>query len=195
MEFDVRAASKDPLECCLVLFDEQGHDYLTIAGIGAVLDQSNIAVADMLIDHRIAFHPQRIDSFRSHASEQEARHWDRLRIFDDVDWGASSNIAQESDLTKRIAVINLHRQSKRTVFILASKQTALLKCGNMLGNRCSRLNSEVSGYLRVGRLVTMSLKEAGKVIKYLFLSLSAWEHRGQYSERQIPDGSIDEEQY
>jgi len=41
----------------------------------------------------------------------------------------------------------------------------------------SRLNSEMFGYLRVGRNVTAPLQEADQVVKDFFLSLGAWESR------------------
>ena len=50
----------------------------TIARLGAVFYQRNIPVADVLIDHRIAFDTQRVNSFRLNPAKQEARHGKHL---------------------------------------------------------------------------------------------------------------------
>jgi hypothetical protein len=94
MKLDVEASPVQSLKCGLVLVDKQGYDNFAVARVGAIFDQGDVTVADVLVDHRIAFDLQSIDSFRSHPAEQETRHRNCLVTFNYIERRASGYPSQ-----------------------------------------------------------------------------------------------------
>src|SRR3954471_394414 len=82
---------------------DQGHDDFTIARLVATLNQRNVAVADMLIDHRVAFDPQRIHAFGSHSSQKKARHTNRLNVLHRVDGHTGGDSSDQANSAHRIS--------------------------------------------------------------------------------------------
>src|SRR6185503_8581081 len=181
MEFDIYAPPEEAFERRLIVFGEQRHHDFTITCLSAILDQRDVAITNVLVDHRIAFHFQRINSLGTNASQEKARYGDRFLIVDYFDRSAGGNSSQQPHFTKGIGIVNLDRERKRAFLILAFQQTTPLQSSDVFGDRCSRLDAEVSRNLSVGRLVRVPLEEKRDVIQNFFLTLSAWEHKLQHS--------------
>src|SRR5581483_9170601 len=80
-QFNFIAKSEDAFKRGACLIDQSHHD-LSIASLVATLDQGNVSVADVLVDHRVAFNFQRIDSLGTNSAEKKPRHTDHFSIFD-----------------------------------------------------------------------------------------------------------------
>src|ERR1051325_11731041 len=87
-QFDLRAEAIEPLERGARALDE-GDDYFSVARFRAILYERDVAVADVLVDHRIALDPQGIDALGPHTPQQETRHADRLRVLDGIEQRAA----------------------------------------------------------------------------------------------------------
>src|ERR1041385_8216506 len=178
LQLDIHTTAIEPLERRLVLFNQQRHDDLAVTRISTILDQRDITVADVLVDHRVAFHTQRINAIGLHPSEQEARHGDAFFVIDYFKRRTGSNSSEQLNLTQRVAALVFHLdvQRKRSVFVFTDQQTATLQRCDMLCNSRTRLNTKLSCDLRVRWDVTVPFLEPSDVIENLFLSLRSWEH-------------------
>src|SRR5581483_1362239 len=127
----------------------QSHHDLSIASLVATLDQGNVSVADVLVDHRVAFNFQRIDSLGTNSAEKKPRHTDHFSIFDGVDRSAGGNASDQTHLAHCIRrdVSHVHSQCERAVVVATLNQAALLKRADMFGDRSFRANAEVPRYL------------------------------------------------
>src|SRR5215213_6171665 len=79
-QLDLRAEAVEPLERGARALDERDDD-LAVARLRPVLYQRDVAVADVLVDHRVARHPQGVDATGAHATQEEARDGDGLAVF------------------------------------------------------------------------------------------------------------------
>src|SRR6266852_3477831 len=87
-QFHVLAETKQSFERGADLIDQRYHNF-AVTSFNAVFDQRDVTVTDVLVDHRVALHAQRINSFGPHTSEQEARDANHLDVFDRVDGSTS----------------------------------------------------------------------------------------------------------
>src|SRR5262249_22697498 len=120
------------------------------------LDQSDVAVTDVFVNHRVAFHSQRINSIGPHASQQKTWHADLFDVLNGVDRSAGSDAADERHFADGVSrsFIKFHSDSEdRTV--APFQQASLLERRNVLRDGGLRTNAEVSGYLRVRWFVTV----------------------------------------
>src|ERR1051325_4231958 len=67
-QLDLRAEAMQTLQGRARAFDERDH-YLAVASLRAVLYECYVAVADVLVYHRVARHLQGIDAVRAHAPQ------------------------------------------------------------------------------------------------------------------------------
>src|SRR6185503_14449562 len=113
------------------------------------------------VDHRVAFHSQRIHSIRLDSAQQETRHRYALFIVDDFKRCTGCDSSEQFYFTERIAalVFNFNVECKRTVFMFPDQQTPTLEGSNMLCNSRTRLHSKLSGDLRVRRDVAVAFEE------------------------------------
>src|SRR5262249_4287365 len=107
----------------------QGNHNLAIASFGPIFDQSDVTVADVLIDHRIALYPQGVNTLRSYPAEQKTRHADHLDVFNRINRSAGCNTTEQRYLTNRIgrSLFNFHRQSETPRLMFAFDQAALFQ--------------------------------------------------------------------
>src|SRR6185369_8161168 len=92
----------------------------------------------------------------------------------------SSDVARHRNLTKQIGrrkLLLVDYNLRRTALPNDRNQAQTDQRLNVFRDCGARLNSEMFGYLRVGRNVTAPLQEADQVVKDFFLSLGAWESR------------------
>src|SRR6185295_16027460 len=145
---------------------------------GAVLDQRDVAVADVLVDHRIAFYTQRVNTIRLHPSQQETRHRYSFFIIDDLERRTRGNPAEQLNFAQRVAtlVFDFDVQCERAVFVFTDQQTTTLERRDMLRNRRARLHSKLPRDLCVRGDVTVAFLKTCDVIENFFLSLRSWEH-------------------
>src|SRR5262249_45198321 len=136
---------------------------------------------DVLVDHRITLHTQRIDPFRSHPSKEEARHTDHFDVFNGVNRNASGDTTDQRYFAHGIRgrVLVFDGEGEAAGLMFALNQTALFKRRDVFGYRRLRADSEVTSNLCVRGFVTVLRSEANDVIEDFFLTLSARQHVSQ----------------
>jgi hypothetical protein len=149
MQLHVDAAPVKSFQRRLILFDEERNNNFAVARVGTIFDQSDVAVTDVLVDHRIAFNLQSINSFGSHAAEQEARHRHCLVTFNYIEWRAGGNAPQKFHFTKRVGIVNRHVERERSIFMFACQQSTTFKRCDMFCDGGSRLHAKVPRDLSV----------------------------------------------
>lgn len=134
-QFNFVATAENSFQSGAGLVDQCDND-LSVARFVATLDQRNVAIADVLVDHRVAFYSQRVDSLGANAAEKKTRHANRFRIFHRIDRNAGSDATNETNFAHSIGRHFFHAQAKfensRLVFTL--DQTTLLECRDVFGN-------------------------------------------------------------
>src|SRR5512133_3412405 len=86
-QFHFVAPAENSFQSCAGLIDQR-HDDFSITRFIATFDQRDVAVANVLIDHRVAFHTQRVDALWSNSAEQKTWYTDRFRILNRVNRNA-----------------------------------------------------------------------------------------------------------
>ena len=69
-QLDFRAEAEEAFEGCARRIHERD-DNLSVARDGTILYERDVAVADVLVNHRIADHPQGVHIFGPHAAQQK----------------------------------------------------------------------------------------------------------------------------
>jgi hypothetical protein len=131
----------------------------------------------VLVNHRVARHPQGVDATRAH--QKEARHGDGLAVYAYVHRRARRDAAEQRNLAGRVNVhlLVLHREPEGPVVATARDEPAPLQRLNVLGDGRLRGDAEVARDLRVGGLVTVALDEARDVFEDLPLPLRPGLHQ------------------
>src|SRR6266536_5174373 len=121
MQFNDRSAAKKPFKSGLIFIHQQGYHDLSISCISAILDQSNVPVTDMLVDHRIALHFQGINTIRTYPTKQEARYRNAFFVFNDLEWCARGNPSQKFNFAKRFrsSVFNFNGETERAILMFS----------------------------------------------------------------------------
>src|SRR5215468_12673103 len=127
-QFNLVASAEDSLKSGAGLIDQRDNDF-SITRFIATFDQRNVTIANVLIDHRVAFNSQRINSLRTYASQKKPRYADRFRIFNRVDRYAGGDAANQANFTHSIGRHVFHAQTKfkHSRFVFALDQAALLE--------------------------------------------------------------------
>src|SRR5262249_22221064 len=94
-QLDVIAEAKQPLESRARAIN-QCYDNLTITRFVTTLDQCDVAVADVFVNHRVAFDSQRVNSVWPHSSQKEPKPTDSLDVLYRIDGHARGNPSHES---------------------------------------------------------------------------------------------------
>src|ERR1700720_53004 len=120
---------------------DQRNYYFAIACFTAVFDQSDITIADVLIDHGVALYSDGINVFRSDPTQQKARHGNgfRLRAPNYLHRHSRGDSTRERNLAESVrrCLNNSYVEGKRSVFMAACDQAASFKRRDVLGNRRS----------------------------------------------------------
>src|SRR5262249_41405999 len=135
-QFNLVTTAENSFQSRAGLVDQRDND-LSIAGFVATLDQCNVAIADVLVDHRVTFYSQRVDSLGTNAAEKKTRYADRFRILNSVDRNARGDATNQTNLAHRIGRHFFHAQTKfeNSRLVFALDQAALLERRDVLRNR------------------------------------------------------------
>src|SRR5262249_24216826 len=141
-----RLQPNHPIRLAIELFDgriaaaDQRDDGLAVVGAVAALDDDVVAVANAVLDHRIALDPQ---AERVVAAHEILGHADSLAILDCLDRTARGNLAKQLKMGDQ-GLLRLGRDLQRAaVIVLAGNETLELEIAEMLVNGRERREPEV----------------------------------------------------
>src|SRR5260370_27737884 len=117
---------------------DQGYHDLSLARLSSIVDEGDVTVTNMFVDHRIASHAQSVDTFRSHTSEQKARYGNHLDISNGVDWRPGGDATEERHFTNRIRgrLFDANCEIEAPSFVFALDHSTLLERRDVLCDRC-----------------------------------------------------------
>src|SRR2546423_5520359 len=176
-QFDLGAAPEDSFQSGARAIDQR-HDNLAIASLVATFDQSDVAVADVFVDHRIALHPQSVNALRPNAPQHEARHANLFHVLNCVDRRTCRDATNQTHFANRICrdLIDAQAEFENSGAMLALDESTFFKRGDMLGDGRFRAHAEVPGDLCVRRLMSVVREKSSDVIEDFFLALGSRQH-------------------
>ena len=122
---------------------DQRDDHFAVLGGLPAMHHHEVAIADMLVDHRVALNPQRVVG--PAPREHIVGDGDRLLVHQRLDREARGHLAQKRDLGRRRRAAG-RQNLDGAAFVVGPPDVALaLEVGEVLVHRGERLEAEVLG--------------------------------------------------
>src|SRR5262245_54658132 len=158
---------------------DECNDHFAVLGRFPVLDDDEIAVADLLVDHRVAPDAQDV-GFAT--ANQIFGDGDHLVRGDGLDGNSGGDVAEHWQLDRAMPG-SRREQFDRTAAVPGSTDEALLlEIGQVLVDRGERRKTETPADFFETRRVAMLLNELLQVVQNLALAFRQWLHEGALPE-------------
>src|ERR1035437_5004500 len=152
---------------------KQRNHHLAVVGRLAILDHHVVAVADLLVDHRIAAHAQHVGVA---LADQIFGHRDRLVRRDRLNRQARGDVAEKRKLDGAPAGARRHHLDRPAAVPGPLDEAFFLQVGQMLVHRRERRKAESpSDFFQTWRVAVL-LDELVQVVEDLALALGEWKH-------------------
>ena len=152
---------------------DEGDHHLAVVGRAAILDDHEIAVANLLVHHRVALDAQDVGVL---LADQILRDGDRFVGRDGLDRRAGRDVAEQRQFDRPVARAG-RQQFHRSAAIPGAADAALfLEVGQVLVDGRQRRQAEPApNFLEAGR-VALLLDEIPEVVENLALAFGQWLH-------------------
>ena len=160
LQRDVRAA------------DERDH-HLAVVGRLAILDDDEVAVADLLVDHRVALDAQHVGFA---LADEVLGHGDGLARWRPLRWARRPRRSRAAAARSRDARARREQLDRAAAVPGAADEALLLEVGQVLVHRGQRRQAEAPADLLEARRVAVLLDEFLQVVENFALALRQWLH-------------------
>src|SRR3954471_4030233 len=152
--------------------DQRDHHLAVVGGL-AILDHDEVAVADLLVDHRIAADAENI---RVALADEVLGHGERFVRGDCFDRQAGRDVAEQRQLDRTTAGARRHHLDRTAAVPGPLDEPFFLQVGEMLVHRGQRRQTELPPDFFKTRRVAVLSNEFVQVVQDLALTLGQWKH-------------------
>ena len=152
---------------------QQRDDHLAVVRRAPILDDDVVAVANLLVDHRV---PLDAEDVGVALADEILRHGDRFAADHRFDRQARRDIPQQRQLDRAPAQPGRHQFDRPAAVPGALDEPFVLQIGEMLVDRCERRQTESTADFLQARRVAVLLDEIVEVIEDFPLALGQWQH-------------------
>ena len=160
---------------------EQRDDHLAVVGGPAILDDDVVAVADLLVDHRVALDAQHVGVA---LADEILGHGDRLAADDRFDRRAGGDVPEQRQLDRPAAEARRDQLDRPAPVPRALDEALFLQVGEVLVDGGERRQAEAPADFLQARRVAVLLDEIVEVIEDFPLALGQWQHARHYTQRK-----------
>ena len=152
---------------------EQRDHHLAVVGGAAILDDDVVAVADLLVDHRVALDAQDVGVA---LADEIFGHRDRFAADDRFDRPAGGDIAEQRQFDRAAAEARRDQLDRAAAVPGALDEALFLQVGEVLVDRGERREAEAAADFLEARRVAVLLDEIVEVVEDLPLAFGQWQH-------------------
>jgi len=156
-----------------VLAADQRDHHLAVIGRLPVFDDDEVAVADVLVDHRIAFDAEHVAVA---PADEIFRHGDGLGRGDGLDRQAGGDVAEHGEFDGALADARRHHLDRPAAVPGPADEAFLLEVGEVFVDGRERRQTETSSDFLEARRVAVLLDELLQIVQNLPLALGEWLH-------------------
>ena len=160
---------------------EQRDHHFAVVGRAAILDDDVVAVADLLVDHRVPFDAEDVGVA---LADQILGDRDGFAADDRLDRPAGGDVAEQRQFDGAAAEAGRDQFDRAAPVPGALDEALFLQVGEVLVDRGERREAETAADFLEARRVAVLLDEIVEVIEDFPLTLGQWQHAGTDTQRK-----------